>query len=111
MKYGSRYVFPYVTGCRSLGGMTPTRPTCPPTCTSHRQHVYVLCFGKPTRITSRDRLLRDPTRDYPVSHYVGYTAQQPPSRRIVQHGAMCADQVALVMPGTERDEFFAKAYC
>src|SRR4051794_38455006 len=84
-------------------------PVCSTDCVSHPEHVYVLCFGQPTTVASRDYLRQDKDRNYPVTHYVGYTSQQPPLRRIKQHGVFCADQLVLVLAGNELLERQVKA--
>jgi len=40
----------------------------------------------------------------PVTHYVGYTGQQPPVKRVWQHGRGSARALVQVRPGTLRDE-------
>ena len=55
-----------------------------------------------------DYLRGDPSRKYPISHYVGWTSQRPPINRVRQHGAKSAHYVAQIRPGTVRDEERAK---
>ena len=75
-----------------------------PDCRAHAEHVYILCYGQPTLVKDRDYLLADEGGDYPVTHYVGYTRQQPPVKRIRQHAARSAHFIAQIVPGTESDE-------
>lgn len=82
--------------------------TCPPDCRAHREHVYILCYGQPVMVKDRDYLLTDPAADFPISHYVGYTRQQPPVKRIRSHGARSAHYIAQIRPGTAVDEETAK---
>jgi hypothetical protein len=77
-------------------------PACPPGCLAHREHVYILCYGTPTVIREGDCGAR------PVTHYVGYTRQQPPVKRVWQHGRGSARALTQVRPGTMRDEARAK---
>ena len=60
--------------------------------------VYVLCFGTPTLVAESDRWHVRPT-----THYVGWTGQNPPSRRIQQH-RVPLDSVASMESGTAEDE-------
>src|SRR5215469_18597602 len=62
---------------------------CPPSCLEHLMHVYIACYGKPTLIHSRD-YYSEPFEDYPIDHYVGWTQQQPPVKRVRQHAVMSA---------------------
>ena len=39
-----------------------------------------------------------------TSHYEGHTGQQPPLKRIRQHGAISANHIAQIRPGTINDE-------
>jgi len=82
----------------SLPGVGP----CSGRCLDHPEHVYILCYGRPTVVSDRDYLPDDPTLDYPITHYVGYTRQQPPLRRIWSHGARSAHYIAQIRPGTGR---------
>jgi hypothetical protein len=61
--------------------------------------VYVLCLGEPR--TMRDA---DVPPHIPVTHYVGYTQQQPPMNRPMSHGRGLATRVVLLVPGTLQDE-------
>lgn len=61
-------------------------------------------------IESRDYLKTDTSFDYAITHYVGYTTQQPPMKRVKQHGSMCADHLVLVRQGNEDDEIKMKAF-
>jgi hypothetical protein len=81
---------------------------CPPGCLAHPQHIYILCYDRAVLVRDRDYLPLDSTRNYPITHYVGYTAQQPPIRRIREHGARSAHQIAAIRPGTMHDEAHAK---
>jgi hypothetical protein len=80
---------------------------CPPGCLEHLMHVYVICYGKPTLIRSRD-YYREPFENYPIDHYVGWTQQQPPVKRVREHAAMSAHFLVEVRPGTTSDEFRIK---
>jgi hypothetical protein len=82
---------------------------CPAQCLSHPEHIYILCYGRPVLVRDRDYLLDDPSRDYPITHYVGYTAQQPPVKRVREHGARSAHHIAAIRPGSMRDEEHAKS--
>jgi hypothetical protein len=84
--------------------------SCKPECKDLHPHVYILCYGKPTIVADRDRLAFDPTIDYPISHYVGVTRQRPPLKRVNQHKADSANHIALIKPGDEYDEDFAKLW-
>jgi predicted RNA-binding Zn-ribbon protein involved in translation (DUF1610 family) len=83
---------------------------CPGECLAHRQHIYILCYGRPVLVRSRDYLRDDPSRKYPISHYVGWTRQLPPIERVRQHGAKSAHYVAQIRPGTMLDEERAKRF-
>ena len=80
---------------------------CPPGCLEHLMHVYIICYGKPTLIRSRD-YYRKPIENYPIDHYVGWTQQQPPVERVRQHGAMSAHFLVEIRPGDTDDEFRIK---
>lgn len=82
--------------------------SCPAGCRAHREHVYILCYGQPVIVKERDYLPDDPARNYPISHYVGYTRQQPPVKRIWSHGAHSAHYIAQIRPGTLAGEDSAK---
>lgn len=71
---------------------------CERGCARHREHVYILCYGEPVVIREGDCGGR------PVTHYVGYTGQQPPVKRVWQHGRGSARALVQVRPGTLRDE-------
>ena len=83
---------------------------CPGKCLAHRQHIYILCYGRPVLVRSRDYLPGDLSRKYPISHYVGWTRQRPPIERVRQHGAKSAHYIAQIRPGTLRDEENAKCF-
>jgi hypothetical protein len=90
---------------------SPSSPaTCPGECLAHRQHVYILCYGKPVVVRDRDYLHDDPTTGYPITHYVGWTSQLPPVKRVRQHGAKSAHYIAQIRPGTMRDEEHVKRF-
>ena len=61
--------------------------------------VYVICFGEPRTVRDGDLLAT-----LLVSHYVGWTSQNPPMKRPMQHGRGLATRVVLLVPGTMRDE-------
>ena len=81
---------------------------CPGKCLAHRGHIYILCYGRPVLVRDRDYLPGDPSRKYPISHYVGWTSQLPPIERVRQHGAKSAHYIVQIRPGTLRDEEHAK---
>ncbi len=84
------------------------RDPCAPECLAHDEHVYVACFDEPTLVADRDHHPADAERNYPVRHYVGWTTQQPPVKRLRQHGAACLSNLILLVPGSTRDEFLLK---
>jgi hypothetical protein len=58
----------------------PAIKTCEPKCREHRNHIYIICYGRPVKVRDRDYLHED--RDawasgYPITHYVGFTTQRP----------------------------------
>ncbi|WP_129668781.1 hypothetical protein [Phytoactinopolyspora endophytica] len=81
---------------------------CLPTCTEHYEHVYFLCYGRPTVVGDRDYVIGEKTRDYPITHYVGWTRTRPPLRRVRSHGARSAHFIAQIRPGSTDDEQLAK---
>lgn len=83
---------------------------CGLSCMIHSQHVYILCFGRPRLIRSRDfRPSERPWQNYPLTHYVGFTRQRPPSKRVRDHGGKYLyPYVVEIRPGTELDEFRIK---
>lgn len=85
------------------------RDPCNLECLAHEEHVYVACFDEPTMIADRDHHPDDPKRNYAVLHYVGWTTQQPPVKRLAQHGAACRRSVVLLVPGSQGDEHWLKA--
>jgi hypothetical protein len=91
----------------------PVNPAgnCEPKCREHSEHVYILCYGKPTLVRDRDYLLTLDTYDknYPITHYVGYTTQLPVDR-IRQHAAKSAHFIADIRPGTQANEVAIKLY-
>jgi hypothetical protein len=82
---------------------------CEPDCREHSEHVYIICYGKPVMVRDRDYLHQDWDSRYPITHYVGYTAQVPITR-VRQHAALSAHYLVEVRPGTEADEEWAKLY-
>ena len=84
------------------------RNPCAPECLAHDEHLYVACFDEPTPVADRDHHPDDPERNYPVLHYVGWTTQQPPVKRLNQHGAACRSNLVLLVPGSMRDELLLK---
>ena len=83
---------------------------CPGQCLAHRQHVYILCYGRPVLVRDRDYLPGNPSRKYPISHYVGWTSQLPPIKRVRQHGIISAHYMAQIRPGTMCDEEHAMRF-
>lgn len=71
---------------------------------AHPEHVYILCYGVPTIVGDRDYLTSDPAYEYPITHYVGYTRQQPPVKRVQAHGARSAHCIVSIRPGTTADK-------
>lgn len=93
------------------------RPHCDSrTCDEHELHLYVVCYGQPTLVKSRDWHAYDGARydpdfkPYPISHYVGITKQKPAVKRLWQHAANSARHVVAVMPGTHYEESVLKAF-
>lgn len=85
------------------------RTSCEPQCLAHDAgHIYVACFDEPTTVKKRDFHPDDPDHDYPLRHYVGWTGQQPPSKRIAEHGRATREGVRLIVPGTEAEECVVK---
>src|SRR5690349_18023511 len=78
--------------------------SCEPGCLEHSEHVYILCYGRPVLVRDRDYLRDDPSMDYPITHYVGWTGQQPPVKRVRDHGAKSARYIARTFPGSMRDQ-------
>ncbi|MCU1644709.1 MAG: hypothetical protein JWN03_4984 [Nocardia sp.] len=78
-----------------------TRIRCQTECRDHVEHIYIACFDEPTT-------LRDADTHSSVKHYVGWTRQQPPERRVSQHGAICRQSLVAIIPGTEREEELLK---
>jgi hypothetical protein len=77
---------------------------------AHQEHVDILCYGAPTTVKSRDYLVVDGVYDFPITHYIGYTRQQPPVKRIRSHGARSAHHIARIQPGTLADEVAIKRH-
>jgi len=76
-------------------------------------NVYALHYEIPrfVKSVSRDYAGRDPEEDSsglrsagPIRHYVGWTQQQNPRRRIGKHAPLAATQIAYLEPGTLQDE-------
>lgn len=87
-----------------FGGLPPlARVRCPDHCRDHRQHLYIACFDHPTRLHDAD------TRNA-VMHYVGWTRQRPPLRRVEQHGAICRESLVTIVPGTLAEEALLKEH-
>jgi hypothetical protein len=84
---------------------------CLPSCLDHPEHVYILCYGQPVLVLSRDYLDFEREKDQPISHYVGYTGQQPPVKRIYSHGKGSTGAIASIIPGTIDDEDELKGDC
>ncbi|HET7012496.1 MAG TPA: hypothetical protein VFI65_01205 [Streptosporangiaceae bacterium] len=75
--------------------------------------VYVLHYEVPqvVRSVSRDYAGASPRVDKdgllsagPIRHYVGWTQQARPSKRISRHGPAANREVVYLEPGTTRDE-------
>jgi hypothetical protein len=76
-------------------------------------HVYLLHYEVPqvVRSVSRDYAGPSPKADLdgllsagPIRHYVGWTQQAKPSKRISRHGPAASRDVVCLQPGTTRDE-------
>uniref|UniRef100_UPI003F491031 hypothetical protein n=1 Tax=Actinoplanes sp. CA-151224 TaxID=3239904 RepID=UPI003F491031 len=88
--------FEVVTGGRWAG-------SCLPDCDEHLEHVYVICYGRPVHVADRDFLPGEEI-DYPIDHYVGYTRQHPPMKRVRSHGNRSGRHLAALLPGSIDDE-------
>jgi hypothetical protein len=72
--------------------------------------VYVLHVNEPTVVVSVSRDYPhepDPhggLRSLPIRHYVGWTQQADPRRRVYRHGRGMSQALAGVTPGTMLDE-------
>lgn len=62
--------------------------------------VYILCFGSPTKVANADV---DTTKRGLVTHYVGWTGQRDPDRRVSQHEVPLSS-IVKKMRGTAEDE-------
>lgn len=78
------------------------RSRCPNDCQDHPEHIYIACFSTPTT-------LRDTGKRRTFTHYTGWTRQQPPVRRVKQHGRHCLNALVAIIPGTETEEEDLKA--
>jgi hypothetical protein len=76
-------------------------------------HVYVLHYevAQIVRSVSQDYAGAQPKADSdgllsarPIRHYVGWTQQAKPSKRISRHGPAVNREVVSLQPGTTRDE-------
>ena len=76
---------------------------CAQHCTTHRGHVYVLCYGEPVRVGDSDVNVGGTRMSEPISHYVGFTGGRP-GARIERHGEMSRYCTAEIRPGTLLDE-------
>lgn len=63
--------------------------------------VYVLHFEEPT-------VLRQADVQHAVTHYVGWTGQVPPMKRVRQHGPKLDRSVVSFTDGTAEDEYRLK---
>jgi len=79
--------------------------------------VYVLHYEVPqvVKSVSRDYAGPSPQSDAdgflsatPIRHYVGWTQQAKPSKRISRHGPAVNREVVYLQPGTTRDEQILK---
>ena len=87
--------------------LAPLHPICSPRCEQHLGHVYVVCYGPPVTVHDRDHLVGELERDYPISHYVGFTSGLP-IRRLWTHGAKSSRCVVAIVPGDARREQMIK---
>lgn len=76
---------------------------CPNDCSEHPEHVYVICYGRPVCVSDRDHIPGE-EQGYPIDHYVGYTRQHPPVRRVWSHANRSARHLVALFPGTMDDE-------
>jgi len=77
-----------------------------------RSWVYVLCFADgPRIISSRDYIQSDPSIDYPISHYVGFTEQDWPTNRAIKAHGVAQRHLVMLVPGDRLDEDATKLYC
>jgi hypothetical protein len=76
-------------------------------------HVYVLHYEVPQLVksVSGDYAGPSPVADSdgylsarPIRHYVGWTQQTKPSKRISRHGPAALRELVYLQPGTTRDE-------
>jgi len=76
-------------------------------------HVYVLHYETPQVVKSVSLAYAglDPAEDEdgflsltPIRHYVGWTQQANPRKRINRHGPAALREIVYVEPGTMRDE-------
>ena len=82
----------------NYGDVLPlSRSRCPNDCRDHPDHIYIACFSTPTT-------LRDLDKRNIFMHYVGWTRQQPPVRRVKQHGSACLNALVAIVPGSEAEE-------
>lgn len=87
----------------NYGDVLPlARSRCPNDCRDHPEHIYIACFSTPTT-------LRDMDKRHTFMHYVGWTRQQPPVRRVKQHGSVCLNALVTIVPGSETEEADLKA--
>ena len=85
------------------------REPCPQLCQVHQTHLYVCCFPTPTVIRERDWHPADRERvNDPLSHYVGYTSQLPPIKRVKNHTVAAAHAPVLIVAATEEEEYPVK---
>ena len=76
-------------------------------------HVYVLHYETPqvVKSVSTDYAGPEPLQDNdgwlscaPIRHYVGWTQQANPRKRINRHGPAALREIVSLEPGTTRDE-------
>jgi hypothetical protein len=76
-------------------------------------HVYVLHYEVPQTVksVSRDYAGSSPLADTdgflsatPIRHYVGWTQQRLPRKRINRHGPAALREIVYLQPGTTQDE-------
>lgn len=75
-----------------------TRPRCANECREHAKPIYIACFEEPTQLRDSD------ADDIAIRHYVGWTRQHPPIRRVSQHGAICRESLVAIIPGSLAEE-------
>jgi rRNA maturation protein Nop10 len=66
--------------------------------------VYILCFGEPRRVRDADMPSNEKRMSPPVSHYVGFTMQDRPTRRALKDHHANIDHLVYLAPGDLKNE-------